>query len=53
MCLRAMETPELTDLLRRHAGLIHKIAFAYCRSAADREDVVQEIVVQLWRSRDR
>ena len=48
-----MQTPELTDLVRRNAKLIHKIASAYCRDAADREDVIQEIAVQLWRSRDR
>ncbi len=46
-----MDVAELTALLRRHAGLIHKIAYAYCRNAADREDVVQEIAVQLWRAR--
>ena len=48
-----MDETEFTDLLRRHAGLIHKIAHAYCRDRADREDVVQEIAVQLWRARDR
>lgn len=45
-----MDAPQLTDLLRRHARLIQKIAYAYCRSAADREDLVQEVCVQLWRS---
>ncbi len=48
-----MDPSDLTSLLRRHSGLIHKIAFAYCRDATDREDVVQEIAVQLWRSRER
>lgn len=48
-----MDSTEFTALIRRHAGLIHKIAHAYCRNATDREDVVQEIAVQLWRSRDR
>ena len=48
-----MDTTQLTDLIRRHARLIHKIAYAYCRDATDREDVVQEVAVQLWRSRDR
>jgi len=48
-----MDTTEFTDLIRRHAGLIHRIAYAYCRSATDREDVVQEIAVQLWRARER
>jgi RNA polymerase sigma factor (sigma-70 family) len=44
---------QLTDLLRAHAGLIRKVAYAYCRDPAEREDVVQEIAVQLWRARDR
>jgi len=48
-----MEAQELTDLIRRHAGLIHKIAYAYCRDATDREEVVQEVALQLWRSRLR
>ncbi len=49
----SMEATPLTDLIRRHAGLIHKVAYAYCRDAADREDVMQEIAVQLWRSHHR
>ena len=48
-----MDTPELIDLIRRHGRLIQKIAYAYCRDTASREDVVQEIAVQLWRSRER
>lgn len=48
-----MEAQALTDLLRRNAGLIHKIAYAYCREAAEREEVVQEVALQLWRSRER
>jgi RNA polymerase sigma factor (sigma-70 family) len=48
-----MDPSQLTDLIRRHAGLIHRIAYAYCRDATDREDVVQEVAVQLWRSRHR
>jgi RNA polymerase sigma-70 factor (ECF subfamily) len=48
-----MEPSEFTALITRHARLIHKIAFAYCRRASDRDDVVQEIAAQLWRSRER
>jgi RNA polymerase sigma factor (sigma-70 family) len=48
-----MALPEFSDLLRTHAGLIQKVARAYCRDATDREDVTQEICAQLWRSRDR
>ncbi len=48
-----MDTHQLTDLIRRHARLIHKIAYAYCRDATDREEVVQEVAVRLWRSREQ
>lgn len=48
-----MDAAELTDLIRRHAGVIHRIAYAYCRNAAEREEVVQEVALQLWRSRHR
>jgi len=48
-----MEPSSPTALLQRHQGLIRKIASAYCRRASDRDDVVQEIQVQLWRSHDR
>jgi RNA polymerase sigma factor (sigma-70 family) len=48
-----MNADQLTDLIRRHARLIHRIAYAYCRDATDREDIVQEVAMQLWRCRDR
>lgn len=48
-----MKPAEFTALIERHERLIHKIAFAYCRNASDRADVVQEICAQLWRARDR
>ena len=51
MVLRGIDAAEFTQLIRRHAGLIHKIAYAYCRDAADREDVVQEIQRAVERAR--
>ena len=36
--------------LDAHRKILYKVANAYCRSAEDRRDLVQEIVVQLWRS---
>lgn len=36
--------------LEPHKRILHKVARAYCANAADREDLVQETVVQLWRS---
>ncbi len=45
-----MDAEALTALLQRHAGLIAKIAWAWCPRPDEREDVMQEIAVQLWRS---
>src|SRR3954462_15186131 len=50
---RAMDSTEFTALILRNAGLIQKIAYAYCRQATDREDLVQEIAVQLWHARGK
>jgi RNA polymerase sigma-70 factor (ECF subfamily) len=47
-------TPELQAqfqrLLEEHKRILYKVAALYSRTPADREDVAQEIVVQLWRS---
>jgi RNA polymerase sigma factor (sigma-70 family) len=37
-------------LLEEHAGILHKVASTYTRSAEDRRDLVQEITAQLWRA---
>jgi RNA polymerase sigma-70 factor, ECF subfamily len=37
-------------LLDQHRGIVHKVAGSYARTPADREDLAQEIVSQLWRS---
>ncbi len=39
-----------SSLLNRHRGIVFKVANAYCRSPAEREDLAQEIAVQLWRA---
>ncbi len=54
-----MSTPKPSEqerfvaLLDEHKRILYKVAGGYCRNAADREDLVQEMVVQLWRSFDR
>jgi RNA polymerase sigma factor (sigma-70 family) len=37
-------------MLHQHKGIIWKIAGIYCTGAHEREDLVQEITIQLWRS---
>jgi RNA polymerase sigma-70 factor (ECF subfamily) len=34
----------------QHAGIVRKVAMSYSRSAADRHDLEQEIIAQLWKS---
>ena len=41
---------EFLDLLEKNQDTIHKICFVYLRNRADREDLFQEIVFQLWKS---
>ena len=42
-----------TRLLDQHAGIIRKVAFGYASTFADREDLTQEITLQLWRAYPR
>lgn len=41
------------SVLETHKGIIYKVANAYCIHAEDRKDLIQEIIVQLWKSFDR
>ena len=42
-----------TRLLAQHTGIIRKVAFGYTSTFADREDLTQEITLQLWRAYPR
>lgn len=37
-------------LLQKHRPILYKVAFGYCRNREDRDDLVQEMAIQLWRS---
>jgi RNA polymerase sigma-70 factor (ECF subfamily) len=39
-----------TALLREHQRIVMKVAGAYARTTHDRDDLAQDIAVQLWRS---
>ena len=44
-------TPDkFVSLLEQNRKIVYKVAATYSRNPADREDLAQEIVVQLWRS---
>jgi len=41
------------NILDKHKGIIFKIAYSYCKDSIDRDDLVQEITLQLWLSRKK
>jgi len=45
-----MTQPEFVQLIRDNNGLILKVCNLYAATVQDRQDLYQEIVVQLWRS---
>jgi RNA polymerase sigma-70 factor, ECF subfamily len=45
-----MTQPEFVQLIGEHKGLIQKVCNLYAVSVHDRQDLFQEIVIQLWRA---
>ncbi len=41
---------DFLELIHRHQNIIHKICFIYSENRPDREDLQQEIILQLWKS---
>jgi len=41
---------EFLELVNKHQSIIHKICFLYCKNRSDKEDLYQEITLQLWKS---
>jgi len=41
---------EFVDILNNHRALIYKVCNLYCPDRDDREDLFQEIVIQVWKS---
>jgi len=41
------------ELIDQHKGILHKIAMMYMDNSEDQNDLIQEIVLQLWKSFDR
>jgi RNA polymerase sigma-70 factor (ECF subfamily) len=50
---RASRQDRFLGLLDENRKILFKVAGSYARGAEDRQDLVQEMVVQLWRSFDR
>lgn len=41
---------EFSELIQRNQGIIHKVTLVYTNSLVEREDLFQEICLQLWKS---
>ncbi len=52
MTLRVQAEP-LWARVEEHRGILYKVASAYCRDPEERRDLVQEILIQLWRAYPR
>ena len=40
------------SVIETNKGIIYKVANSYCKDIEDRNDLVQEIVLRLWKSFD-
>ena len=40
------------SVIENHKGILYKVANSYCRNIEDRKDLIQEIILQLWKSFD-
>ena len=38
------------SVIESHKGILYKIANSYCKDSEDRNDLIQEIIIQLWKS---
>jgi RNA polymerase sigma-70 factor, ECF subfamily len=46
----ANKPDQFLSVIEAHKGIIYKVANSYCKDFEDRKDVVQEIILQLWKS---
>ena len=45
-----MEQADFLRLIQDNKGILFKISNSYCRNRDDREDLMQEMIYQLWKS---
>lgn len=38
------------EIIQSHKGILFKVARTYCQNEEDRQDLIQEIMIQLWQS---
>jgi len=38
------------EIIAQHKGILFKIALNYCQNETDRQDLIQEMMIQIWQS---
>jgi RNA polymerase sigma-70 factor (ECF subfamily) len=41
------------EIIEQHKGILYKVARAYCKNEDDRQDLLQEMMIQIWKSLHR
>ncbi len=41
---------QFQQIIERHKGILYKVARTYCKHDDDRQDVMQEMMIQIWKS---
>jgi len=44
---------QFQNLIEQHKGILYKVSRTYCQQEEDRQDLIQEISIQIWRSLDK
>lgn len=44
---------DFKNIIEQHKGIFYKVARAYCPNEDDRQDLIQEIMIQVWQSKHR
>jgi len=47
---RKNKEKEFVDCINKHRGILHKIALLYSDNEFDKQDLYQEVLLQLWKS---
>jgi RNA polymerase sigma factor (sigma-70 family) len=51
--MKPSETAQFESRLQQHGGIIRKVVFGYARTESDRNDLMQDILLQLWKAYPR
>src|SRR5689334_9347215 len=51
--MKPAEAAQFESFLQQYGGIIRKVAFGYARNESDRNDLMQDILLQLWKAYPR